>query len=82
MNLDSLIDSLLSPIADRISNIIFYSVTINGVKIELLVALLMIAALYFTFRMRFIGLWGFKHGLNLILNKYKHTDILKKEKQI
>lgn len=81
MNLDSLIDSLLSPIADRISNIIFYSVTINGVKIELLVALLMIAALYFTFRMRFIGLWGFKHGLNLILNKYKHTDILKKEKK-
>ncbi len=81
MNLDSLIDSLLSPIADKISNIIFCSVTIKGVEIQLLVALLMTAALYFTFRTRFIGLWGFKHGLNLILNKYKHTDIIKRKKK-
>ena len=77
MNLDSAIDSLLSPIADRISGIIFYSVTINGVEVQLLVALLMFAALYFTFRMRFIGIWGFKHGLKLILNKYKHDDLIK-----
>ena len=81
MNLDSLIDSLLSPIADKISGIIFYSVTINGVEVQLLVALLMIAAFYFTFRMRFIGVWGFKHGLNLILNKYKHEDTIKRKKK-
>ncbi len=81
MNLDSAIDSLLSPIADKISGIIFYSVTINGVEVQLLVALLMFAALYFTFRMRFIGIWGFKHGLNLILNKYKHEDLIKRKKK-
>ena len=81
MNLDSLIDSLLSPVADRISGIIFYSVTINGVEVQLLVALLMFAALYFTFRMRFIGIWGFRHGLNLILNKYKHDDLIKRKKK-
>lgn len=81
MNLDSAIDSLLSPIADKISGIIFYSVTINGVEIQLLVALLMIAAFYFTIRMRFIGIWGFKHGLNLILNKYKHEDTIKRKKK-
>ena len=74
MSLDCLIDRLLSPIADKISGIIFSSVTINGVKVEFLVALLMTAALYFTFRTRFIGIWGFKHGLKLILNKYKHQD--------
>lgn len=81
MNLDSLIDSLLSPVADRISGIIFYSVTINGVEVQLLVALLMFAAFYFTFRMRFIGIWGFRHGLNLILNKYKHDDLIKRKKK-
>ena len=81
MNLDNLIDGLLSPVADKISGIIFYSITINGVKIELLVVLLMFAALYFTLRTRFIGFWGFKHGLKLILNKYKHNDSLKKEKK-
>ena len=48
---------------------------------QLLVALLMIAAFYFTFRMRFIGVWGFKHGLNLILNKYKHEDTIKRKKK-
>ena len=81
MNLDSLIDSLLSPIADKISGIIFYSVTIKGVEVQLLVALLMIAAFYFTFRTRFIGIWGFRHGVNLILNKYKHQDSVKRKKK-
>ena len=81
MNLDNAIDSLLSPIADRISGIIFYSVNINGVEVQLLVALLMAAAFYFTFRMRFIGIWGFKHGLILILNKYKHDDTIKRKKK-
>ena len=81
MNLDSLIDSLLSPIADKISGIIFYSVTIKGVEVQFLVALLMIAAFYFTIRTRFIGIWGFKHGLSLILNKYKHDDVIKRKKK-
>lgn len=81
MNIDSAIDSFLSPIADKISGIIFCSVTINGVKIELLIALLMAAALYFTFRTRFIGIWGFKHGLNLILKKYKHEDTFQRKKK-
>lgn len=79
MNLDSLIDSLLSPIADKISGIIFYSININGVKIELLVALLIFAAVYFTFRTRFIGFWGFKHGFDLICNKFEHKDIIKRK---
>ena len=81
MNLDTLIDGLLSPVADKISGIIFYSVTINGVEVQLLVALLMVAAFYFTFRTRFIGIWGFSHGLNLIFNKYKHNDMVKRKKK-
>ena len=80
MSLDTLIDNLLSPIADKISGIIFSSVTINNVKIEFLVALLMSAAIYFTFRTRFIGIWGFKHALKLITKNYEHKDIIKKKK--
>ena len=74
MDLDSLIDSLLSPIADKISGIIFCSVNISGVEVQLLVALLMFAALYFTFRTRFIGLWGFKHSIKLITDKFVHDN--------
>jgi len=74
MNLDAVIDSALAPIADRVSGLIFSSITICGVKIEFLVALLISAALYFTFRTGFIGAWGFKHALKLITNKYKHDN--------
>lgn len=81
MNLDSTIDNLLSPIADKISGIIFSSVTINNVKIEFLIALLIIAALYFTIRTRFIGIWGFKHAIKLITKNYEHKDTIKKKKR-
>ena len=81
MNLDSRIDSFLSPIANKISGLIFSHVTINGVRVEFLILLLMIAAIYFTFRTRFIGLWGFRHAIDLITKKYKHDDTIKKKKQ-
>lgn len=74
MNLDAVIDSLLSPIADKVSGIIFSHVTINGVKIEFLTALLIFAAIYFTIRTGFIGIWGFKHAIKLITNNYKHNN--------
>ena len=74
MNLDAVIDSLLSPIADKVSGIIFSHVTINGVKIEFLIALLIFAAIYFTIRTGFIGIWGFKHAIKLITNNYKHNN--------
>lgn len=80
MNLDSAIDSLLSPIADKISGIIFSSVTIHGVRVEFLIALLMCAALYFTFRTRFIGFWGFKHAIKLITENYEHKDLIVRKK--
>ena len=74
MNLDAVIDSALAPIADKVSGLIFSSVTIRGVEIEYLVALLIIAALYFTFRTGFIGFWGFKHSIKLITNNYQHKN--------
>jgi len=80
MNLDSYIDNLLSPIADKISGIIFSSITIKGVEIQFLIALLMFAAIYFTFRLRFIGFWGFKHALRLIAHKFEHKDLIQRKK--
>ncbi|MBR6127621.1 sodium:alanine symporter family protein, partial [bacterium] len=74
MNLDAVIDSILSPIADRISGVIFSYVTVGGVKIEILVALLISAAVYFTVRTGFIGLWGFKHSIKLITDNFVHNS--------
>lgn len=81
MNLDSAIDTLLSPIADKISGIIFSSITIKGVEVQFLVALLMTAALFFTFKTKFIGIWGFKHAIKLITKNYEHKDVIKRKKK-
>jgi AGCS family alanine or glycine:cation symporter len=80
MNLDSRIDSILSPVANKISGLIFSHVTIHGVRVDFLIVLLMVAALYYTYRTRFIGLWGFKHAINLITKKYKHDDTIVRKK--
>lgn len=74
MSLDAIIDSLLSPIADKVSGLIFSYITIGGVKVEFLIALLIFAAIYFTIRTGFIGVWGFKHAIKLITNNYKHNN--------
>ena len=74
MNLDAVIDSLLSPIADKISGLIFSSITINGVKIEFLIALMIFAAIFFTIRTGFIGFWGFKHAIKLITDNFEHNN--------
>ena len=74
MNLDAVIDSALSPIANKISGLIFSYVTINGVKIEFLVALLIFAALFFTLRTGFIGFWGFRHAIKLITDNFEHNN--------
>lgn len=72
MNIDYAIDTLLSPIADKVSGIIFSSITIHGVKVEFITALLIFAAIYFTIRTRLIGFWGFKHAIKLITENYEH----------
>ena len=74
MNLDAVIDSLLSPIADKVSGFIFSYVTIREVNVEFLVALLISAAIFFTLRTGFIGFWGFKHAIKLITDNFEHNN--------
>lgn len=74
MNLDAAIDSLLSPIADMVSGFIFSYITIGNVKVELLIALLIFSAVFFTIRTGFIGLWGFKHAVKLITDNFEHNN--------
>ena len=74
MNLDAVIDSLLSPIADKVSGFIFSYVIIGGAKVEFLIALLIISAIFFTLRTGFIGFWGVKHAVKLITDKFVHDN--------
>ena len=74
MNLDAVIDSLLSPIADKVSSFIFSYIMIGNVKVEFLIALMIISAIIFTIRTGFIGFWGFKHAIKLITDNFEHNN--------
>lgn len=63
------IDNALTPVSDFVSSIIFYSVTINGVSLPLVVVWLISAAAIFTLSLRFINLRGFAHAWALTTGK-------------
>ena len=72
--LDAAIQDTLGPIADRITEIVFYSVSIGGVEITLIVVWLIIAALFFTFYLGFMNVRGFKHAIDLVRGRYSNPD--------
>jgi AGCS family alanine or glycine:cation symporter len=78
-SLDERIDSMVRPVADAVSNVIFHSVRIAGtdeapVMFPLIVGWLVLAGLVFTFYFGFINIRGFKHGLDLVRGRYTNAD--------
>lgn len=68
------IDNALTPLADWVSSIIFYSIDVFGVSLPLVVIWLMTAGVVLTFSFRFVNLRGFRHGWQLIFNPKQHLD--------
>ena len=71
MRLDHIINEKFEPISELISNIIFYSIQYGEAQIRLVVVWLFLAALFFSFYLKFVNIWGFKHSLDLIFGKFK-----------
>ncbi|MEM9301637.1 MAG: alanine/glycine:cation symporter family protein [Pseudomonadota bacterium] len=72
--LDAKIDALVRPVADAISSVIFYSVSIGGQALPLVVVWLVVAATVFTFYFGFINVRGFAHGFRLIRGDYSDPN--------
>ncbi len=66
------INNALTPVSDFVSSIIFYSVTVAGVSLPLVVIWLIGAGIVLTFALRFINLRGFRHGWHLVFNPREH----------
>ena len=64
------IDKYFAPFSDAFSNIIFVSVKIAGTSVPVIILFLIISSIIFTFYLRFIGIWGFKHSLKQLFGKY------------
>ena len=65
-----MISDAFNSILDQITEWVFYSVTIGGADIPLIVVWLIAAATFFTFYLGFLNVRGFKHAIDLVRGRY------------
>lgn len=61
-------------ILNRITEIVFYPVTIGGVDILPIVVWLIVAAVFFTVYLGFLNVRGFAHAINLVRGRYSKPE--------
>lgn len=69
--LDAQINQAMQPVADAISNFIFYKITVAGAELPLIVLWLLTAAAFFTVYFNFLSLRGFRHAFHLLRGDYE-----------
>lgn len=72
--IDKKIDSIVAPASDAVSNLVFYPINIAGVDTPLIIIWLIVGAIIFTIATKGIGIWGFKHALDLVFGKPKKEE--------
>ncbi|MCB9989024.1 MAG: alanine:cation symporter family protein [Rhodospirillales bacterium] len=70
MNIDQAIEDRLGPASEAIASFVFYSVPVMGQEVKLILAWLVIAALFFTFYLGFINIRYFAHAIAILRGKY------------
>jgi AGCS family alanine or glycine:cation symporter len=68
--IDQQVDKLLQPAAELFISVIFYSVSLSGADVPLIVVWLILAAIVFTFYFGFVNFRGFSHSLKVIRGDY------------
>ena len=68
-SVDEIIESYFAPFSDSFSSFIFTPVPLLPVKIPILILLMIVASIFFTFYFRGMNIWGFKHGFSRIFHK-------------
>lgn len=72
--IDVLIDSMVRPITDAVSDFIFYAVPVGDANLPLIVVWLVAGGLFFTGYLGFINVRGFRHGLALATGRYQNPN--------
>lgn len=71
---DQLVNDAFTAVSEAVQKVVFYSVTVGGAEIPLVVAWLAFAAVFFTVYFRGINLRGFRHGIALVRGDYTGPD--------
>ncbi len=72
--IDETINAATAPIASAISAVVFFKITVFDAQLPLVVLWLVIGAVFFTLRMGFVNIWGFKHAIHLVRGDYSNPD--------
>ncbi|MBT6244928.1 MAG: alanine:cation symporter family protein [Gammaproteobacteria bacterium] len=64
--IDQTIDAAFRPIAETLVDLVFVSIDVNGTELPLIVAWLVIGAIFFTGYFRFINIRGFTHAISIV----------------
>ena len=67
---DEQINAALRPLADGLSDFIFFSLPIFGVDVPLIIVWLIGAAVFFTVYFNFLNFTGFRHAISLVKGDY------------
>ncbi len=69
-SVDEIINKKFGPISDAIAGAVFYSISISGVDLPLVIVLLLASATFFTVYFGFINFTGFKLAIDTVRGKY------------
>ncbi len=73
-SLDEQIQETLGPIADRITEVVFYGIPVGDTQVRIIVVWLIAAAVFFTFYLGFMSIRGFKHAIDLVRGRYSNPE--------
>ncbi len=72
--IDQAINDAFEPIATSMVNFVFYSISIDGTDLPLIVAWLIVGATFFTLYFRFINIRGFTHAIKIVSGKFDYGE--------
>lgn len=71
-SLDRIINDAFAPATEFIASIIFYSFTVNGTAVPLILLWLLAAGIFFTVYMKYINFTKFRHAVLVAAGRYDH----------
>ncbi len=74
MGVDETVSEYFGPVSDFIVSVVFYSVTVFGAEVSLIVVWLITAAVFFTVWFGFPQVRGLKHSINLVRGRYSKPE--------
>ncbi len=72
--IDAAVNETVGPVADWVTGMVFYELTLFGVAVPVIVLWLITGAIFFTIYLGFKNIVGFKHALDLVRGRYSKPE--------